>query len=89
MAKFFNLPKAKRFKYKPIYYNEQAEQRKERNEAIFKEIEAEKQGKHVPLTKDELDNYIRISRRTQKKSNRRLLVIFVILTLLFYYMFYN
>lgn len=88
MAKFFHLPKAKRFEYKPLYYNEITEQRKERNAAILKEIEAEKQGKKVALTKEELDNYIRLSRKAHKKSNKRLLIILALLTVLFYYLFY-
>ena len=89
MARFFHLPRAKRFNYKPRYYDERAERRKEREAAIIKEVEAEKQGKRVQLTKDELENYIQLSRKAKKKSNVRLLVILVILLLLFYFMIYN
>lgn len=89
MARFFHVPKAKRFKYNPRYYNERAEQRKEREAAIIKEVEAEKQGKRVRLTKTELENYIKLSRKAKKKSNIRLLVILAILLMLFYFMFYN
>lgn len=89
MAKFLHLPKAKRFTYKPMYYNEQAELRKERETAIIKELEAEKKGNRVRFTKDELENHIQLTRKAKKKSNVRLLVILVILILLSYYMFYN
>ncbi len=89
MASLFQLPKNKRFSYKPRYYNERTEQRKEREAAIIKEVEAEKQGKRVRLTKDEMDNYIQITRRTRKKSNLRLLIILALLLLLAYFMFYN
>lgn len=89
MASFFKLPKNRRFSYKPRYYNEREELRKEREAAIIKEVEAEKQGKRTKLTKDEMDNYIQLTRRTRKKSNIRLLVILALLLLLAYYMFYN
>lgn len=89
MAKFFHLQKNKRFAFKPRYYDEVAERRKEREAAIIKELEAEKKGKRVSLTKEEMDNYIQLARKTKKKSNVRLLVILVILLLLMYYMFYN
>ncbi len=89
MASFFQLPKSKRFSYKPRYYDERTEQRKEREAAIIKEVEAEKKGKPVRLTKEDMDNYIQITRRTRKKSNMRLLVILALLLLLAYYMFYN
>jgi t-SNARE complex subunit (syntaxin) len=89
MAKFFHLQKNKRFTYKPRYYDERAERRKEHEAAILKEIEAEKAGKKVRLTKDDMENYIKIARRTQKKSNTRILVIIIILMLLFYFFFYK
>lgn len=89
MARFLHLPKSKRFNYKPRYYNEQAERRKEREAAIIQELEAVKKGRPVDLSKKEMENYIQMSRRTKKKSNIRLLVILVILMLLFYYMIYN
>lgn len=89
MARFFHLPRSKKFTYKPRYYDERVERRKERETAIVKELEAEKNGKRSSLTKDEMNNYIQLARRTKKKSNIRLLIILVILLLLMYYMFYN
>ena len=89
MAKFFHLQKSKRFSYKPRYYDERAERRKGHEEAIIKEIEAEKAGKKTRLAKEDMENYIKIARRTQKKSNTRILVIMIILMLLFYFFFYK
>jgi len=89
MAKFFHLQKSKRFSYKPRYYDERAERRKEHEEAIIKEVEAEKAGKKTRLAKEDMENYIKIARRTQKKSNTRILIIMIILMLLFYFFFYK
>ena len=85
MAQFFKLPKNRRFSYKPRYYNEMAEKRKEREERIRKEVEAEKSGNYQSDASEELSNYITIARRTKKKSNIRLFVILVILLLIFYF----
>lgn len=83
MAKFFHLQKSKRFSYNPRYYNEMKEQRLEREKEIIEDVEAEKLGK-PRLTKDDMDNYIKIARRTQKKSNVTLVIILVILIAIFY-----
>lgn len=83
MAKFFHVQKSKRFTFKPRYYNEKDELRKEREERIKNEVEAEKLGKPSSISKGDMANYIKIARHTQKKSNIRLLVILIILILLF------
>jgi len=87
MAKLFHLQKSKRFSYIPRYYDEKAELRKEREERIIKEIELEKQNKATRITKEEMSNYIKLARRTKKKSNARLLVILALLLLIFYFFF--
>lgn len=87
MAKFFHLPKSKRFAYKPRYYDEMKERREEREERIKKEVELEKQGKASRITKEDMANYIKMTRRTQKKSNVRLVVILAILLMIFYFFF--
>ncbi len=87
MASFFSLPKHKRFSFTPRYYNESAEKRKERNEQLQKEFEAKKEGKNARISKDDLANYIKMTRRTQKKSNMRILVILVLLLAIFYLFF--
>ncbi|MBI9068883.1 MAG: hypothetical protein JEZ09_16425 [Salinivirgaceae bacterium] len=89
MARFFHIQKAKRFSYKPRYYNEAAEIRKVREEKIKKEVEAEREGRPTRLSKDDMTNYIKMARRTQKKSNIRLLVILVLLLLIFYIFFFK
>jgi hypothetical protein len=89
MAQFFHLQKSKRFSYKPRYYNEMEERRKEREERIDKEIEAERLGKPIRVSKEDMANYIRIARRTKKKSNVRLLVILALLFLIFYLFLFN
>jgi len=85
MAKLFHIPKSKRFSYKPRFYSEVDEKRKEREERIRKEVEAEKAGKPIEYSREGLENYIKIARRTRKKSNMRIMVILVILLLLFYF----
>ena len=87
MAKFFHLQKNRRFSDKPRYYNEMDELRKAREERIKKEIEAEKQGKPSRVSKEDMANYLKITRRTQKKSNVRILVILALLLLIFYFFF--
>ncbi len=84
MASFFQLQKNKRFAFKPRYYNEMEEKRKEREERIKKEIEAEKLGV-ARDPKVDLANYIKIARNTKKKSNVRLLVILLLLLVIFYF----
>lgn len=87
MAKFFHLPKSKRFGYQPRYYDEIKERREEREERIKKEVELEKQGKASRITKEDMTNYIKMTRRTQKKSNIRLVVILALLLMIFYFLF--
>jgi hypothetical protein len=65
------------------------ERRKEREERIDKEIEAERLGKPIRVSKEDMANYIRIARRTKKKSNVRLLVILALLFLIFYLFLFN
>ncbi|HAN00845.1 MAG TPA: hypothetical protein DCQ26_19810 [Marinilabiliales bacterium] len=89
MAGFFKLPKQKKFTYKPRFYNEREELRKERFEKIKQEVEAEKDGKQSSLNKGDLVNYIQMRRKAQKKSNLRVLLILTLLLLLFYYFFYK
>ena len=87
MAKFFHLQKSKRFTYNPRYYSERVEQRKEREKEIIKDVEAEKLGK-PRLTKEDMANYIKMARRTQKKSNVTLFIILAILIAIAYMMFF-
>ncbi len=89
MANFFQLPKNKRFSFKPRYYNEMAEKRKEREGRIIKELKSEKAGKQYRNEEKEMENYITLTRRHKKKSNMRLLVILVLLLLIFYFFFYK
>jgi len=86
MAKFFHLQKSKRFTYNPRYYNERTEQRLEREKEIIKDVEAEKLGK-PRLTKEDMANYIKMARRTQKKSNVTLVIILFLLIAIFYLFF--
>jgi hypothetical protein len=87
MARLFSLPKNKRFGYAPRFYDERSALRNERNEQIRREVDAEKEGKKGRISKDELANYIKMTRRTQKKSNLRLLVILALLLAIFYLFF--
>jgi len=85
MAKLFHIPKPKRFSYKPRFYNEVEELRKEREVRLKREVEAEKQGRSTEFSREGMANYIKFARRTRKKSNMRILVILVILLMLFYF----
>ncbi len=89
MARLFQLPRNKRFTFHPRYYDEKAEKRREREERINREVEAEKSGKPVRVTKEDMDNYIKMARKTRKKSNVRLLVILAVLFLIYYYFFFK
>ncbi|MFA6401755.1 MAG: hypothetical protein WCX31_09040 [Salinivirgaceae bacterium] len=89
MANIFQLPPHKRFNYKPRFYNQREELRKERQELIKKELEAEKNGNPTRITKDELANYIKLRRKAHKKSNLRILIILAILLLLFYFFLFK
>ena len=86
MAKFFHLQKSKRFSYKPRYYNEMDEQRKERETKVLQDLDDEKLGK-PRVTKEDMDSYLKIARRTQKKSSLTLFVILILLIAIFYFMF--
>ena len=86
MGKFFHLQKSKRFSYKPRYYNEMDEQRKEREKKIIQEVEDDKLGK-PRVSKEDMDSYLKIARRTQKKSNVTLFVILGLLVAIFYMFF--
>ncbi len=85
MAKFFNLPKHKGFQYKPRFYDEREEQRKERNARLQREIEDEKSGRSV-RNGEYGNHYIKFARKTRKKSNIRIFVILGILLLLYYFL---
>ena len=87
MAKFFHLQKNRRFSYKPRYYSEMEEQRLEREKVVLQDIEDEKLGRPRVTNKD-MENYIQIARRTQKKSNVTLFVILALLIAIFYMFFF-
>ncbi len=83
MAKIFNLPKHKSFNYKPRFYNEKEELRRERNARLQREIEDEKAGRSG-RNGEYGNHYIKFARKTRKKSNIRIVVILGVLLLLYY-----
>ncbi|MGY6560773.1 MAG: hypothetical protein ACXITV_01570 [Luteibaculaceae bacterium] len=75
---------AKRFDYKPLYYNEAKEQLQERIEKIKKEVELEqKLGEKAKTEGAQFTRSLNAYRRQQSKtSNSRLAIILILLTLL-------
>lgn len=87
MAKLFELPNHKRYNYKPRFYNEQAELRKRRQEILKREHDLDNgTGERQSLVKKQMGNYIKMARKTRKKSNLRVFIILIILLLLSYFM---
>ena len=78
---FFSLPGARRFNYKPLFYNEQEEKRRQRREQIEREY---KQSKGEPT--GEAPNFIHFARKERQKSSRRVLVIFLALAAAYYFL---
>lgn len=87
---FFKTHKPKGFKYKPIYYNEQKEEMKEREARIKKELGlSDSEEPFVPNIKGRFRSS-RIQKYSQsRKSTFRFLIILFALLLLAYYFFFR
>jgi len=91
--RFFHTPRNKRFNYKPIYYNEQEEELKERVEKIKREMGyTDEAGKNKPYTstirKGQMRGYYNRSTQKKRQSSIRLVIIFFVLLLLAYFLLY-
>lgn len=78
---FFKLPGTRQFNYKPLFYNEQEEKRRERRKQIEREYR-QSQGEQP----SEAPNFIHFARKERQKSSRRVLVIFLTLAAAYYFM---
>ena len=78
---FFSLPGTRRFDYKPMFYNEQDEKRRERQQRIEREVKCE--NGELP---DEAPNFIHFARKQRQKSSKRVLIIFLTLAALYFFL---
>jgi hypothetical protein len=83
MANFFHTPKAKKFSYRPWFYNEREEKRKERFARIDKELRQEQEAR---VAGRESYSYIKFARKERKKSNLRIFMILIALLLLVFFL---
>lgn len=78
---FIKLPGHRQFDYKPVFYNEQDDKRRERQKRIDREVRIEQNGDI-----DEAPNFIHFARKERQKSNKRIFVIFIALAALYYFL---
>ena len=78
---FIKLPGHRQFDYKPMFYNEQDDKRRERQKRIDREVRIEQSGDI-----DEAPNFIHFARKERQKSNKRIFVIFIALAALYYFL---
>ena len=88
---FFKLPKHEKFKYNPIYYNEEKEEREQRIKRIKQELklegeEGEKKAIHITNIKGQFHRGSRLKSREKRRANLRVFVILIILILFFYFL---
>ncbi|MEW5845972.1 MAG: hypothetical protein AB1777_06860 [Bacteroidota bacterium] len=88
--KFFSTPKPKGFRYKPIYYNEQKEEMRVREERIRKDLGLNDKDKpFVPTIRGQFRNARKHTYSSRRQSNIRLIIIIIILLLISYFVFYR
>lgn len=88
--KLFSTPKPKGFRYKPIYYSEQKEEMREREERIRKELGlTDKDKPFVPTIKGQFHNARKRKVSASRQSNIRILIILFILLLISYFLFFR
>ncbi len=77
---FFPLPGHNRFNYRPMFYDEQAEKRRERQARIDREMHIGQTGQH----ESDAPSFIHFARHERQKSNKRVFVIFLFLAAVYY-----
>ncbi|MFP4526252.1 MAG: hypothetical protein ACLFNL_07680 [Bacteroidales bacterium] len=85
--KFFHIPRAREYGYKPIFYDERKEELERRKRAIDQEqAMEERMGKeaYIANIKGQMRGYMRMARKERKKYNIRVAVILAILFFLAY-----
>jgi hypothetical protein len=89
MISLFRTPKPRQFKYTPIFYDEQKEALKQREQQIKQELGlADENAPRVSLIKGRMRLGYTRSAKEKSKSNLRLVIIFIILILVAYFLFY-
>ncbi len=87
--KFFHIPRAREYGYKPRFYDERKEELEKRMKAIDQELAMEERmGKeaYVSNVKGQMRGYMRMARKQRKKTNIRFAIILAFLFLLAYLM---
>ena len=89
----FKSPSAKRFEFKPRYYNEMKERLAEQERRVLKEMEFEKEMENNPdlkLRENMREKWGANSRReASQKANKRVIMIAISLAMLAYYFLYR
>lgn len=92
---FFKIPQHRKFRYDPIYFNPEKEEREERLRRIKKEmgVEAEEQSDESGYKerirggmRGRIKSHFEVGRSERKKSNLRLVIILILLMAAFYYL---
>ncbi len=81
----FKISKAKRFEYKPRFYDARKEMREERNRRILRELENESagsSGEYKPMAKGEMRHHFHYSRRRSARPHRGTLLLRVVTVIL-------
>ena len=98
--RFFPLPQARKFNFKPRYYDPDLEERRERESRIKAELGVPDEhntdvnsSTYRPHIKGQFRKAMRRESKTslevRRKSNQRLVLIIAILAILFYFVFYR
>ncbi len=92
---FIKIPRHRKFTYDPIYYNPEAEERKERERRIRQEmglpVEEQQDGRGYQERirggmRRRIKSSFEVTRKERKKSSLRLIIILILLFILFYYL---
>jgi hypothetical protein len=89
MISLFRIPKPKRFKYEPVFYDERKEALKEREQQIKQELGiADETLPRISNIKGKFRSQFKRNKSTSNKSNVRVAIILVVLLVLTYFFFF-
>ena len=92
MARFFYIPKNKKFNFKPRYYDEQKEDLEKRVEQIKREMGVADDDPNKPyvssIRKGQMRGFLKKSGKQKRQSSGRLLLILIVLFLIVYFLLY-
>ena len=90
LPRFFKLPKAKGFNYKPLYYDPVKEEREKRRREIAKELGLKDTGGYVPtIQHGSMRSHSKRKFGVQRVSNIRMIIIIFILLFLAYLILFH